>query len=157
MPNLSVVQKMNQLASLIKNGRIDPLIRDTALKVIRGLAERNELSEAKALFSFVRDRIRYVRDPYGEDVFEDARFTLSRRSGDCDATTVLLGSLLQSVGFPYRIKVFSKDGRRFTHVAGQVGLPKSAPQKWVTVDASAPRPMGWENPVFKYSKILQVN
>ena len=153
MANLSVVQKMNQLANLIKNGRIDPLIRDTALKVIKRLAERDELSEAKALFSFVRDRIRYVRDPYGEDIFEDAKFTLSRRSGDCDATTVLLGSLLQSIGFPYRIKVVSKDGRRWTHVFGEVGLPKSQPTKWIPVDASAPRPMGWQNPIFKYSKI----
>jgi len=147
---------MNQLAKLIKTGRVDPLIRDTAWRVIRGLAERDELSEAKSLFSYVRDKIRYVRDPYGEDVFEDAKFTLGRRSGDCDATCVLLGAMLQSVGFPYRIKVVSRDGRRWTHVFGVCGIPKSKPAKWVAVDASAPRPMGWENSVFKYSKTLEV-
>ena len=154
--SFSVIQKMAQLAQLVKTGRVDPLIRDVAWKVIGGLAERDELSEAKSLFSFVRDRIRYVRDPYGEDVFEDARFTLGRRSGDCDATCVLLGSMLQSVGFPYRIKVVSRDGRRWTHVFGETSVPKSGARKWFAVDASAPRPMGWENSVFKYSKILEV-
>lgn len=152
----TVVHKMSQLAELVRRGRRDPIIRDEAWRRIASVRERDELSEARALFSYVQSNIRYVRDPYGEDVFEEARFTLGRQGGDCDATSVLLGAMLQSCGFPYRLKVYSVDGNNYSHIAGQVGLPKSGPREWITVDASADRPMGWENPAFRYSQVLDV-
>jgi len=61
--------------------------------------EAGDFKQARKLYEFVRDEIRYIRDPL---LFEDVQLpeiTLKRRSGDCDDQAVLLCSLLLAIGF----------------------------------------------------------
>ena len=153
----NIDEKVNDLVLLVRRGKSSHIIRDTAWKILKTVPEFNDTLEAQAIFEFVRDRVRYTRDPFGEDIFEHPEVTLRKGAGDCDSTTSLLGALLQSVGLPYKIKVVSKDGQDWSHVYGVVGIPKANPANWIAVDASAPRPFGWENPIFKYSKIYAVS
>jgi len=107
---LPIDQKISLLAKLIKQGASDDRIRSTAFRILQGVPEFNDMAEANALFTYVRDTIRYTRDPIGKDIFESPIYTLEKRSGDCDSTTVLLGSMMMAVGLPYRLKLVSKDG-----------------------------------------------
>jgi predicted transglutaminase-like cysteine proteinase len=109
--------------------------------------ERAYWQEVKAVYSFIRANVRYVRDIDGIDTFQTARRTLEMRSGDCDDYAITLGALLMAVGFPVRTKTIQTKGSRdFNHIYLQVGLPPTKPTRWKTLDASTPNPAGWEAP-----------
>jgi len=57
-----------------------------------------KVCHAKALYEFVRDNIEYVSDPQGNEYVESNYELLFTGGGDCESGTLLLGSLLESVG-----------------------------------------------------------
>lgn len=75
-----------------------PEIRNLATS-LTSKYEAGDFKQARRLYEFVRDEIRYIRDPL---LFEDVQppeITLKRLSGDCDDKAVLLCSLLLAIGF----------------------------------------------------------
>ena len=69
---------------------------------------------------------------------------------NCDAHSVLLGSLLEAIGYPVRLKVVSYDGIRYSHIYPLVGDRPWNPTKWIPLDATIPwaKP-GYERPYIK--------
>lgn len=117
------LQTLSTMRALVREGRISPLIRDTARNVIFLTPEKDELHEARTLYEFVRDSIRYMKDVHEVETLSSAEKTLESRAGDCDDQTVLLASLLESVGYPTRFVVagYNEPGK-FEHVYLQVAL-----------------------------------
>jgi predicted transglutaminase-like cysteine proteinase len=111
------------------------------------IGEKEYWPEVKAVFNWMRANVRYVRDIHSIDTFQQAMRTIQARSGDCDDYTIALGALLMSLGYPVRTKTIqTKDSDDWNHIYLQVGLPPGKPTKWKTLDASVPRPAGWEAP-----------
>lgn len=114
----------------------DPVIKNAATKIVaEGCSGNNEVCKAKVLFYFVRDNIDYVSDPIAIEYVQDARDVLFSGAGDCDDNSVLLASLMSSVGLKQRF-VFVKG-----HVYNQVYLPDAIAryrdkQGWVNIDAT---------------------
>jgi transglutaminase-like putative cysteine protease len=108
------------MRELGRRGAADPFVRDQALSILRsaGVHAHDFAGEIKALFEFVRDRIRFTRDPVDVETLQIPRRTLEVKAGDCDDKATLLVALLRAVGNPaeLRYRVIGTSSPQFSHV-----------------------------------------
>lgn len=78
-------------------------VRQLALSLIRDLpGHKNWVGQIRKLHEFVQRNIQFVRDVRGVETVQTPLVTLQNRQGDCDDQSVLLASLLESIGHPSR-------------------------------------------------------
>lgn len=150
----AIFNTVTKMKDIISQSSKNPYIREWARKIVARVAVNDKKGEASAIFDFVRDNVRYTKDPMGFEymqtppvVLEDIRLYMEgqgdRPAGDCDDMTLLSLSLLKSIGFPVAIKVVSfHNHKKFSHVYGlaQVG------HEWICVDCVRPdQSFGWES------------
>ena len=103
-------------------------------------------AEVGAIHHFVRDGIRYVRDPRGTEAVQSPRTTLRIGSGDCDDKTALVGSLLTAIGYPVRYVLAKTDPLRpedFSHIYPETEIGSD----WLAIETIIPgAPLGWRTP-----------
>lgn len=143
-----------KMKSIINDSSKNPYIREWAKNVVGRVTVNDKKGEASAIFNFVRDNVRYTKDPYGYEyiqtppaILEDIRLfgegKGERPAGDCDDMTVLSLSLLKSIGFQVAIKVvsFRQDGQ-YGHVYGLVQIG----HLWIPFDCVRTNSyLGWES------------
>jgi hypothetical protein len=157
----SINSRVKHIQKAIQKGRQDPNVRAFAVKSVskkRGgrfaLAERDYWGEVKSVFGDIRKNVRYVRDGHKLDTFQAPGRTLEFGGGDCDDFTITMGSALQSIGYPVKLRIVQTKGAPdFNHIFLLAGLPPRAPTKWVSLDASVPKPAGWHPPKQMLSRI----
>lgn len=131
------------MRSLVREYRRHPTIRAAALSITFTTPERDQPAEVEALFAFVRDHVRYVRDVHEIETIATPTKTLETRMGDCDDQAALLAALLESIGYPTRFVVASYNGsRRYSHVY----LQALAGRQWLDMDPTEDRALGWAPP-----------
>lgn len=108
---------------------IDPRLRTLAVRLAGNAPTPRQAVER--LFLFVRDRVKYVRDPHGED-FADSASVLSKGEDDCDGKSRLFVALCRALGIerpgwrveaqiqPVFKRVPGMGEPAFTHVQGRV-------------------------------------
>jgi hypothetical protein len=159
----AIYNTVGKMRQIINESARNPYIRQWAQKILSGVMVNDREGEARAIFNFVRDHVRYTKDPRGFEyiqtppvLLEDIRNYLDgkgdRPIGDCDDMTVLSLSLLKSVGFPVALKVVSfRSDRRFGHVYGLVNING----RWIPFDTVRPdQYMGWESG--GHTRVLEV-
>src|SRR5437588_9627181 len=121
--DVSVYRTAIRMAALIKQYAPLPQIRQVAEQIIGHLNAYQSGDEAEAIYNFVQQNVRYVRDPLNWEYVKTPELLLreieqyGQSAGDCDDMSVLGGTLLRSIGFPVAIKVTSyKPDREFSHV-----------------------------------------
>lgn len=124
------------MARLTRDGKRALPVRLAAQQLVQSLPQRDYAAEVKRLHAFVRDRIRYVRDIRGVETLQDAERTLTLKSGDCDDKSVLLASLLESIGHRTRFRAVGVSPNRFSHVYVESLLGRG----WVPLETTEP----WE-------------
>jgi len=78
-------------------------VRQLALSLIRDLpGHKNWVGQIKRLHSYVQKRVQYVRDVNGVETLQTPLVTMQIKQGDCDDQSILLASLLESIGHPTR-------------------------------------------------------
>jgi len=137
-------QTVQVIRRFVAEGRVDPLIRKQAIAVV-GSGGRQPEREVSALLNFVRRRIRYVADPVDTEFVASARRVLEIGGGDCDDLVVLLGALLESIGYETQVKVMAVDRRaEYEHVYLLVKIAGA----WLPLDpTSRTQGLGWEYPL----------
>jgi transglutaminase-like putative cysteine protease len=150
----AIYRTVDKMKQIINDSSKNTYVREWAKNVVSRVEVNDKQGEATAIFNFVRDNVRYTKDPFGFEylqtppvMLEDIRLFQSgqgdRPVGDCDDMTLLSLSLLKSIGFPVAIKVVSfKPSGKFGHVYGlaQVG------SQWIPFDCVRPdQDMGWES------------
>lgn len=95
-----------------------PVTRRIARSFAAHIDPNDREALARDLHAFVRDSIRYVRDPAGEE-FSDSDVILDAGFGDCDDKARLFVALCRSVGLLARILPCFIGGA-FVHVQAQV-------------------------------------
>jgi hypothetical protein len=147
-------ERIRHLRRLVDEGKRDPavyaFVRDAISRRCGDdwcIREKDNLSEARAIFDAARKRVRYTSDIAGVDTYQKPAHTLALRSGDCDDYSSLLCSALLSAGIPCRFKVIrTVNGNDWNHIYVQAGFPRADPKKWISLDASVPTSFGWEAP-----------
>lgn len=150
----AIQQTVAKMASVIDQSSKNPLVREWARSILENIMVNEKYNEAQAVHDFVRDHVRYTRDPHGweyiqtppillEGIREYLQKKAARPIGDCDDMTTLTLSLLKSIGFPVVIKTVGYYGRRFSHVYGMVYIKG----QWIVTDTVRPdKWFGWEAP-----------
>jgi hypothetical protein len=150
----AIYRTVDRMKQIIIDSSKNIYVREWAKKIVSRVEVNQKKSEASAIFDFVRDNVRYTKDPMGFEylqtppvLLEDIRLYQEGRGdrpvGDCDDMTLLSLSLLKSIGFNVAIKVVSfSPSKKFGHVYGlaQVG------HEWIPMDCVRPdQDMGWES------------
>ncbi len=117
-------------------------VRNQAVALTRNLRQKDFEGEARALFRFCRDDIRYVRDIRDVETLHEADTLLQIRGGDCDDKSILLSSLLGSIGAKTRFVAISMVPGQFCHVWTQVLLGG----RWVDMETTEPLEFGQRIP-----------
>lgn len=137
-----IQQTLAYMRQMVNEGRVDPQIRQAATSAVFLTPEKDEFSEIEAIFNYVRDNIRYVKDVHQVETLSTAAKTMQGRIGDCDDQTVLLAAMLEAVGYPTRFAVAAYRSGNFEHVYLQV----LGHGQWISLDPTENQVMGWEPP-----------
>lgn len=138
-----IFETLALMRQMVNTYKTQPAMRQAALNVTFMTPAQDDASEVEALFNFVRDHIRYTRDVYGVETLATPDKTLAMRVGDCDDMTVLLATLLESIGYPTRFVIEGyQDGAGWEHVYLETCLRG----QWVALDATEQVAMGWQPP-----------
>lgn len=135
---------------LTHEGKKSPLVRQVAVYLVQDLAQKDHLGEIRAVHSFVRDRIRYVRDIRGVETLHAADKILTDKQGDCDDKSILIASLLESLGYKTRFvavgfhppvkNIAGKlKARDYSHVLAEVFVYGN----WIPLETTEPVDAGW--------------
>ena len=160
---------LEEIAELIRKGALEQEVIRAAKTITRDCTPRDDLCELKAIFDAVKygdarlpwlkKGMRYVADPRSTDTYHSATAMIASCkagacAGDCDDSTILVGSLAAALGFMVGARAWgqgkNQDGD-YQHVYAVAAVPKSGP--WprgylghgldTTVPASE---VGWEPP-----------
>jgi hypothetical protein len=120
--NYDTVQIMREIAHARKG---DPTVRMLAESIMlsQGVGSMDYAHEAKAIGEYVRQKMRYSRDPNGIEQVQDPllmidKITRGVAQGDCDDMALLIVTLLLSIGHdPYfRIVKYKPFQPFFSHI-----------------------------------------
>jgi len=94
-----------EIIKLAHKYKSDPLIRSLAVGICNDVESMDYHGEAIKIYEFVRDNVRFRRDIAGQELIQSPLVTLSQKysdkgigAGDCDDHTLLILSLLLSIG-----------------------------------------------------------
>jgi transglutaminase-like putative cysteine protease len=118
-----------------------------------GLAQKDFGGEARRLFEFVRDKIRYVKDIDGIETLHPAEWVLSIGAGDCDDKSILLSALLLSIGHTPRFVAVAFAPDEFSHVWVQDYVSGG----WVDLEATENLSFGQSVPLKDAVKIIYLD
>lgn len=122
----------------------------TANRIVAGAQGRDSKATIGALFNWVIQNITYEPHPINQQTLQDARRTLELRKGDCVSLSVLLATLLASLGYRPRFVAQWVNGEEASHVYVEVLIPGEVltlDGEWLALDAVAKdQPMGWRQP-----------
>lgn len=85
-----------------------PAVNRLAVELTRGCAPEDRVCETARILRFVTDSIEYRNDPRGGELVRGPAETIALQAGDCEDKSILLVSLLESVGH-HSYMVFTPD------------------------------------------------
>lgn len=114
-------------------------LRQLAEAIVYGSMEQAD--EVKALFLFCRDSIAYRQHPWNQQRVQDAARTILLKTGDCVSKSVLLATLLASLGHLPRFVAQSTGGCEYSHVYVETLMESGT---WLALDPVNPAATpGW--------------
>lgn len=137
-------QTLALMRMLIQEWKTDPSIRDRSIQLISRVAPKDDVGEVDAIFRWVRDNIRYVRDVSGIETLHTPNLIIAQAAGDCDDKVILLCTMLESIGYDTRCDAvgFAHDNGQYSHVLADVFLQGA----WVPMESTEPWALGIEPP-----------
>lgn len=114
----ATVRKMVELAHS-QYGSKSSRIRALAINIVKGarIPDKDYFGEMVAVHNWVRDNIRYVRDPVGQETLSYPEETaFNSRAGDCDDLSILEIALLGSIGIESYPVVVGMFPGHYSHV-----------------------------------------
>lgn len=138
------------MAKLSIEGSQRQPIRLTAISLTNDLKQKDVFGEIDRLNSFVRDKIRYVRDIRNVETLHHADTVLTLRCGDCDDKAILLCALLLSIGIPCQFIALDQ-GKGFVHVWSRAWCRG----QWIDCDPTEPYVTGCSVPLKPTDRLVE--
>lgn len=133
-------QTLRYMRDMVHAALTDPAqeIRLQALSITASCRERDWYGEVATLQEWVRDNIKFVRDPEQFELVQTPQKTLEIGAGDCDDKSTLLAALLCALGHPAQFVAIGFEGAPHSHVlvrtkVGDTWLPCETILRGVTV------------------------
>jgi transglutaminase-like putative cysteine protease len=149
--DMPIEERIATIQDLIYKSIQDPEMRKLALAVTSHCPARDGHCEAKAVYDYIKDNVRYsgdvgaIKHPDGTiegiDLYQSARRTLMDiHAGDCDDMSIAASTLLALNGITPRLRVMKESSADdWSHIFALAGLDsKNSPTKWYAVDATLP-------------------
>lgn len=147
---------------LVKKAKTDPDFRKLSLWLSRdGDPSRdwkNYAAELENVFNRLRRVVTYRRDPFQVEWVQSPWRTLEMGAGDCDDMSVLIASIMGSLGARYRFVTLKADMGRpdeWSHIFPEIFVSGKG---WVAADMSVANDLGfrargfvekiWDEPVY---------
>ena len=102
-----------------------PLVRQLALNILLDydVLSQHYINEALAIGNFVKEKVRYVRDIQGVETLHDPLTLIDQikrgvAQGDCDDISLLIATLLLSIGHSpfYKAVKYKKGIKTYQHI-----------------------------------------
>lgn len=123
----STIRKMAELA---RAGAESYEIRNLATRIVHDVPSKQYVAEVAALYRWVRDNIRYRKDPVRVEWVQSPARTVREQAGDCDDISTLLASLIESLGHETRFGTVGRTRDTQEHVAVEALILGN----WISVD-----------------------
>lgn len=134
-----VAQTLRQMQYWAKEYKKNPEIRAFAENIIRPVPAKDNVGEVRAIFEWVRDHIRYTQDVRDVETLKTPDATIISGMGDCDDMSLVVATLLESVGYKTRfVAVGTVAPGVFDHVFAQVHLGPN----WISLETTEKWPLG---------------
>lgn len=145
---------LKEIRELINTYQSNNKIRELAAKIVQNCSASDFICEISTIFNFVTSQIKYMKDPKREDYFSNPLETLKLKIGDCDCKSILLATLLESIG--HETQVVLIPGHAFVRVSIKEEDKDKLPQDayyiedgdnvWVPLESTAVGAyIGWMN------------
>ena len=119
----------------------DPHNIRAARSICDGTSGQDAKAQVAALFNWVIANITYTPHPFNQQIVQDAKRTLELKEGDCVSLSVLLATLLASLGYQSQFVAQWVEGEDASHVYVEVFMPNG---ETLALDAVASdKPIGW--------------
>lgn len=137
------------MARLVKKGKRDHRLRELALSIVKRNRNKDYVGEVKSIHEWVKKNIRYVRDIRGIETVQTPQKTLEFGQGDCDDHSILVATLLETIGHMTRLKAIGFMPDSYQHVYTETKLGPKSKNMWIAVETTEPWKLGKaaKNPV----------
>ena len=105
-------------------------VRNLATRITHGVPSKQYALELASIYRWVRDNIRYRKDPRGVEWVQRPTRTVLEQAGDCDDIATLIAALVGSLGHEWRFHTVGESADVQSHVAVDVLVDG----RWVTLD-----------------------
>jgi len=132
--NAGIERTVAQVREQIYRGIESPYIRNLAVEIVKtaGVSSHDVEGEAAAVFNWVREHVRYTKDPTRVELLSSAENVAKIGAEDCDGFTILIASLLGALGRETRLKIVGELPGMFTHIVPEILLNG----RWKALDAT---------------------
>lgn len=130
------------MRDIVRAYKTDPSVRQKATELTRYLEQKDWFGEVYALWDFVKNRVRYVRDIAGVETLQTPDVILQNLSGDCDDKAMLLAALLQAIDHPVRFVAVGFQPGSYSHVYPETLIGRA----WMALETTEPVDIGWSPP-----------
>jgi hypothetical protein len=141
-----VQQTIRQMRRLILSGKKSPEVHELAARILKAarVPSFDWEGEGRAIYESVRRNLRFTLDPDGHETLTDAPNIIRLGIGDCDDFTVLICSLMQTIGCACRIVTIATQASQgeFCHVYPEALING----RWVAMDAARKDPAFGKEP-----------
>ena len=148
-------QTLRYMRDAVRAGIRDPNMRarNQALAIVKGVAPKDFRGEVVAVWDWVRENIRFVRDIRGIETVATPARTLDIGQGDCDDMAVLVSALLESLSHPTRFVAVGFRPGELSHVFTESRIG----DRWVPLETSVDGAyIGWYPPGIRESMVQKI-
>ncbi len=149
-------QTMYLMRELVYRSKHNRLIKNTSVSLIKNLSPLDYLRQVKAVFDFIKSKMKYVKDYFQvEEIQSPQRILKSIQEygyayGDCDDMAIISASMLYALGFRLKFVVIATKPRNYNHIRSEVFINGN----WIPLELSSSLPFGQK---FKsYEKPLEL-
>ena len=135
-------QTIKRMFELVGSAVTDPKFQELVYNIVGGLPGKDYQGEIRTILNWVKQNIRYTKDPYGVELVQDPWTTVNRGRGDCDDMSILVSAMGEVLGNPSRfITVSTRPDKEPCHVYSELNLKG----RWLSLDATVPgSSIGWK-------------
>lgn len=131
-------QTVELMRQLVDEALADQNFVNLAVRIVKTVPAYQDMSEVQALYRWVKQNIRFTKDPVTKEKLYPPQQLLKIKAGDCDDISMLLGAFLLALGYPARLITISANPSQpteFSHVYVEGEVPPGSGQ-WVPMDAA---------------------